>query len=176
MTTTYDPFHPKYFDEDDLRGELGRQIALVFPDQVAGGRVQSASQVPFPFGNVLEHRHGIGASRPEADDLAFLDRHAELARVPFSFTVHGPEEFDRPQAIALPEKIRRASRVVAISSFGRSQLFRWAGAEDWRKVAVVHCGVDESYLAAGASSPAANVLVSPLIAMLAIRPSFRRFS
>ena len=28
MTTTYDPFHPKYFDEDDLRGELTRVYDL----------------------------------------------------------------------------------------------------------------------------------------------------
>lgn len=69
-----------------------------------------------------------------------------LARVPFSFTVHGPEEFDRPEAIALAEKIRRADLVVAVSSFGRAQLFRWAGSADWDKVEVVRCGVDDSYL------------------------------
>lgn len=78
---------------------------------------------------------------------------AALTGVSFSFTVHGPEEFDRPEAIALPEKILRADRVVAISSFGRSQLFRWAAADDWNKVAVVHCGVDESWLGAGAATP-----------------------
>jgi colanic acid/amylovoran biosynthesis glycosyltransferase len=93
------------------------------------------------------HAH-FGTNSAEVAAIA-----AGLARVPFSFTVHGPEEFDRPQAIALPEKIRRACRVVAISSFGRSQLFRWAEAADWRKVAVVHCGVDDSYLQADATSP-----------------------
>src|SRR6478609_7869282 len=49
-----------------------------------------------------------------------------LARLPYSFTVHGPEEFDHPAGLRLSEKIRRAALVVAISSYGRSQLYRWA--------------------------------------------------
>lgn len=64
----------------------------------------------------------------------------------YSFTVHGPEEFDRPEALLLPEKIRRAAAVVAISAFGKSQLMRWCDAADWRKIQVVHCGVDEEFL------------------------------
>jgi colanic acid/amylovoran biosynthesis glycosyltransferase len=64
----------------------------------------------------------------------------------YSFTVHGPEEFDKVQAIALPEKIRRAAFVVAISSYGRSQLYRWCQAEDWPKIHIVHCGVDDYFL------------------------------
>ncbi|GAB4141148.1 MAG: glycosyltransferase [Cyanobacteria bacterium J069] len=65
----------------------------------------------------------------------------------YSFTVHGPEEFDRPEALLLSEKIRRAAAVVAISAFGKSQLMRWCEASDWRKIQVVHCGVDEAFLA-----------------------------
>lgn len=63
----------------------------------------------------------------------------------YSFTVHGPEEFDGVEAIALPEKIRRAKFVVAVSSFGRSQLYRWSALKDWSKIHVVHCGVDQSF-------------------------------
>ena len=44
----------------------------------------------------------------------------------WSFTVHGPEEFDKPQFIGLGEKIRHCSFVVAVSSYTRSQLYRWA--------------------------------------------------
>ena len=69
-----------------------------------------------------------------------------LTGVPFSFTVHGPEEFDRAAAIGLPAKIQHASRVVAISSFGRSQLYRWASAAEWDKIRVVHCGLDAGFL------------------------------
>jgi glycosyltransferase involved in cell wall biosynthesis len=75
---------------------------------------------------------------------------SELLNVPFSFTVHGPEEFDRPRAIGLAEKIRRARFVVAVSSFGRSQLFRWVSHEHWQKIKVVHCGLDADFLDAGA--------------------------
>lgn len=70
-----------------------------------------------------------------------------LARVlgapPYSFTVHGPEEFMRP--LALEQKIHRASFVVAISSFGRSQLFLLSRFADWQKIKVVHCGVEASF-------------------------------
>lgn len=76
---------------------------------------------------------------------------AMLCRVlggpPFSFTVHGPEEFDKVEAIALPQKIQHAAFVVAISSFGRSQLYRWTRPEQWSKIRVVHCGVDANFLA-----------------------------
>ncbi len=63
----------------------------------------------------------------------------------YSFTVHGPEEFDKPQAIGLTEKIRRAAFVVAISSFGRSQLYRWVDHFQWPKIHVVHCGLEEGF-------------------------------
>lgn len=63
----------------------------------------------------------------------------------YSFTVHGPEEFDKPQFIHLGEKIRRAAFVVAISSFGRSQLYRWVGHDQWSKVEVVHCGLEAAF-------------------------------
>ena len=70
----------------------------------------------------------------------------ELGGPPYSFTVHGPEEFDKVEAIALPEKIQRAAFVVAISSFGKSQLYRWCSLNHWPKIHVVHCGVDDSFL------------------------------
>jgi len=76
-----------------------------------------------------------------------------LGGPPYSFTVHGPEEFDRPLALSLPEKIRHAAFVVCICSFGRSQLWRWADFADWPKVHVVHCGLDQSYLATAPSPP-----------------------
>ena len=60
----------------------------------------------------------------------------------FSFTVHGPEEFDNIQALDLGGKLALAAFCVAVSSYGRSQLCRWAGPGDWDKVHVVHCGLD----------------------------------
>jgi glycosyltransferase involved in cell wall biosynthesis len=68
----------------------------------------------------------------------------------WSFTVHGPEEFDRAAAIGLAKKIRRADFIVAVSSYGRSQLYRFAATADWPKIHVVHCGLDQSYFAVAA--------------------------
>lgn len=62
----------------------------------------------------------------------------------FSFTVHGPEEFDAPRALALGAKIAAADFTVAISQFGRSQLCRWADPADWARLKVVHCGIEPS--------------------------------
>jgi colanic acid/amylovoran biosynthesis glycosyltransferase len=64
----------------------------------------------------------------------------------YSFTVHGPHEFDKPEAIALPEKIHRAAFIVAISSFTESQLFRWCDYSQWSKIHIVRCGVDDLFL------------------------------
>jgi colanic acid/amylovoran biosynthesis glycosyltransferase len=68
-----------------------------------------------------------------------------LANLPYSFTVHGPEEFDKPQALGLNTTISSAKFVVAISSFGRSQLYRWANFTDWGKIKIVHCGLEKSF-------------------------------
>lgn len=69
---------------------------------------------------------------------------AGLSGLPFSFTLHGPEEFDAPRALSLGEKAARAAFSVTISSFGRSQLMRWAAPVDWPKLNVVHCGIEPS--------------------------------
>lgn len=69
-----------------------------------------------------------------------------LSGIPYSFTVHGPEEFDKPLGLHLNEKIKHAAFVAAISSFGRSQLYRWADYQDWPKIKIVHCGLDDSFL------------------------------
>ncbi|MFN3723550.1 MAG: glycosyltransferase family 4 protein [Paracoccaceae bacterium] len=60
----------------------------------------------------------------------------------YSFTVHGPEEFDAPRALSLGQKADDAVFTVAISSFGRSQLCRWAAKETWPRLHVVHCGIE----------------------------------
>lgn len=60
----------------------------------------------------------------------------------FSMTVHGPDEFDAPIALDLKRKIAASRFTVAISSYCSAQLRRWAAAEDWHKIKVVHCVVD----------------------------------
>lgn len=71
----------------------------------------------------------------------------------YSFTTHGPEEFDAPHALSLGEKITRAAFAVAISSFGRSQLSRWVPPQLWPRLHVIHCGIDPARLGAPAPLP-----------------------
>lgn len=93
----------------------------------------------------IEHLHAHFGTNPAAV--------AAIARAwggpPFSFTAHGPDEFDAPIELGLPEKIRRAAFVAAISSFGRAQLMRWSDPADWDKITIVRCGVDQSFLSPG---------------------------
>lgn len=70
----------------------------------------------------------------------------ELGGPPFSLTVHGPDEFERFEGIALRQKVARAAFVAAISDFCRSQLWRIVDVADWSKVVLVRCGVDQAFL------------------------------
>ncbi len=74
-------------------------------------------------------------------EIAMLTR--VLGGPPYSFTVHGPDEFIKP--MGLEEKIHRAAFVVAISDFGRSQLYMRARYPDWSRVRVVHCGLEKAF-------------------------------
>lgn len=96
----------------------------------------------------VEHLHAHFGTNPAA--VAMLCR--ELGGPPYSFTVHGPREFDKPEYLGLAEKIGRAAFVVAISNFGRSQLWRWARHRDWHKVKLVRCGLGEDLLGAPPSA------------------------
>ncbi len=87
-----------------------------------------------------------------------------LARVlggpTYSFTVHGPEEFDKPEGLKLGAKVKAAAFAVTISSYGRAQLCRWVDPADWAKIKVVHCGLDSSsFVADAAEFPTAPRLV-----------------
>nr|WP_240511226.1 glycosyltransferase [Novosphingobium panipatense] len=75
---------------------------------------------------------------------------ARLAQVSYSFTVHGPDEFDDPRGLDLAGKIAEARFVVAVSSFGRGQLMRWASPDDWHRIRVVRCAVAPQFVRAAA--------------------------
>lgn len=64
----------------------------------------------------------------------------------YSFTVHGPEEFEHAARLALGEKIAPAAFVVSVSEYGRAELFRWCAVPDRAKIHLVRCGVDEAFL------------------------------
>jgi glycosyltransferase involved in cell wall biosynthesis len=69
-----------------------------------------------------------------------------LGGASYSLTIHGPEEFDKPEALGLSHKIQHAAFVVAVCSFGRSQLYRQCDYKQWEKIQIVHCGVDDMFL------------------------------
>ncbi len=70
----------------------------------------------------------------------------ELGGPSYSFTVHGPEEFDNAPVLGLRDKISRSAFVAAITSYARSQLFRLCEFRGWPKIKLVRCGVDDHYL------------------------------
>ena len=84
-----------------------------------------------------------------------------LSGASYSFTVHGPEEFDQTYSLGLPEKIEHAAFVAAVSSYGRTQLQRITVPSAWDKLIIVRCGLDASYIDAPPTAvPATTKLVS----------------
>lgn len=70
-----------------------------------------------------------------------------LSSITYSFTAHGPDEFDAPSTLDLRGKIAEAAFVVGVSHYGRGQLLRWADLADWGRVHVVRCAVARHFLA-----------------------------
>lgn len=100
------------------------------------------------------HAH-FGTNSAEVAMLTSL-----LTGIAYSFTVHGPDEFDRPEFIRLRDKVHHAKFVAAISAYCTSQLYRWADFEDWHKIKTVRCGIAGSYDAVAQTGEAvANRLV-----------------
>jgi len=100
-------------------------------------------------GQGVTHAHAhFGTNSAEVVMLAHT-----LGGPHYSFTVHGPDEFDRPLGFHLREKVEQAAFVVAVSSFGRSQLFRWVPHNHWSKVKVVHCGLPLTFHRAESAAP-----------------------
>ncbi len=97
----------------------------------------------------VEHLHAHFGTNSAA--IAMLA--SVIGGIPYSFTAHGSEEFEKAPLLALDEKLRRAAFAVCVSSFGRSQLMRWSPPELWGKIALVHCGLDAAFIAAEASPP-----------------------
>ncbi|HSI37050.1 MAG TPA: glycosyltransferase family 4 protein [Tepidisphaeraceae bacterium] len=117
------------------RGERGRLYHLIY-------LAEACVLLPWLTKSGAAHVHAHFGTN--STTVALLTR--SLGGPPYSFTCHGPEEFDRPAALKLGDKIAHAAFAVAVSEFGRSQLFRWCGHEHWHKIHVIRCGVDASYL------------------------------
>lgn len=119
-----------------LNRRTGRSLAIH-----VGHLAQACRVASWVRRSGVQHLHAHFGTN--STDIAALV--SQLTGLPYSFTVHGPDEFDRPGALNLTEKVRRAAFVVAISSFGRSQVFRWIDYGQWSKVHVVRCGLDAAF-------------------------------
>ncbi len=64
-----------------------------------------------------------------------------------SMTIHGPSEFDDPAGFRLSAKIKASSFVCAISNYGRSQLMKVSGYNEWSKIEVSPLGIDPAVFA-----------------------------
>jgi len=97
----------------------------------------------------VRHLHAHFGTNPAT--VAMLA--SQLGGPPYSFTVHGPEEFDAAVALSLGRKVAGAAFAVTVSSFGRSQLMRWAATADWERIHVVHCGIEPDRFAPAPPPP-----------------------
>jgi len=59
----------------------------------------------------------------------------------YSFTAHGPDEFENTDRLSFDLKMRHAAFIAAISAFGRVQLIRASRWAHWPKIEIVHCGL-----------------------------------
>jgi len=73
----------------------------------------------------------------------------------FSFTIHGPDDLDKPEFYHVGTKVHHARFCAVISNFTRSQVYRWSERRDWDKLHIIHCGLDEQFLNAPATAPPA---------------------
>jgi colanic acid/amylovoran biosynthesis glycosyltransferase len=107
---------------------------------------------------ILEWVREFGAQRihvhfgDNSTEIVMLAR--ALGGPPYSFTAHGPNEFLRNWG--LDQKIHHGEFAVAISSYGRSQLYLRCDPRDWSKVKVIHCGLEKSFYDVPAAPLPAN--------------------
>lgn len=78
---------------------------------------------------------------------------AELAQVPFSFTLHGPADLYEPQRWHLRQKIAGAAFVACISHFARAQGMLFSTPADWERLRIIHCGVLPEIYAPAPAAP-----------------------
>ena len=81
-----------------------------------------------------------------------------LSSIPFSFTLHGPDIFFEPHRWRLDEKIASVRFVACISHFCRAQAMNFSQPEHWRKLHIVHCGIEPERYAPAPRARGKNLL------------------
>ncbi|MDO9356125.1 MAG: glycosyltransferase [Solirubrobacteraceae bacterium] len=95
---------------------------------------------------------------------------AEVSGRTWSFTMHGPSEFDDVSLYGLGEKARRAAFVACIGTYCQTQMMRVLDPADWDKLIVVRCGVDLEQYAPAPSSPARPAGASVILSVGRLSP------
>jgi glycosyltransferase involved in cell wall biosynthesis len=86
----------------------------------------------------IHHVHAHFSTNSAA--VALLSR--RLGGPSYSFTVHGPDEFDDPVGNGLLAKVTHAAFVAAITDYARDVILAATGNKNAAKVHVVRCGID----------------------------------
>lgn len=86
----------------------------------------------------ITHVHAHFSTNAAA--VALLSR--RMGGPTYSFTAHGPDEFDDPAANGLPMKVAHAAFVAAITDYARDVILTATGGTGADKVHVVRCGID----------------------------------
>ncbi|MDR3734213.1 MAG: glycosyltransferase family 4 protein [Acidobacteriaceae bacterium] len=73
---------------------------------------------------------------------------ARAARIPYSLTIHGPDEFFNENKFILRQKVEQAAFVFCISNYCRGQLMRIAAPQHWPRLHVARLGVNCDLFAA----------------------------
>jgi colanic acid/amylovoran biosynthesis glycosyltransferase len=77
---------------------------------------------------------------------------AKTFPITISITLHGSAEFQNPERFHLREKIEASVFVCAISNYGRDQLMKASGADQWNKFETLPLGIDTEAFAPGPRS------------------------
>jgi colanic acid/amylovoran biosynthesis glycosyltransferase len=103
----------------------------------------------------IEHVHAhFGTNSAEVAMLVNM-----LGGPQYSFTIHGPEEFELAIMRPLIEKIERSRFTVAISQYVQAKLQLAVNQADHSKIQVVHCGLDPIFRMPVASAPPGRQIV-----------------
>jgi glycosyltransferase involved in cell wall biosynthesis len=82
-------------------------------------------------------------------------------RLPYSLTIHGPEELLNLDSYHLREKVNAASFVFCISDFCKSQLCQLTDPEQWDKFQVIRLGVDPMMLTPQSRMTSSGITTPP---------------
>lgn len=132
--------------------------------RVLGGALRTGERSPrsrlwqaFYFGEAVVLHNLMSARDLHHVHAHFANNGADVARLAkrigetfdgpaagwkWSFTMHGPTEFEAVERFDLPAKVRSADGVACISDFCRSQLMRLVEPEQWDKLRMIRMSID----------------------------------